>query len=82
MIQNIMKSMKTETGKYVASIILGVGLASIFRKSCESRNCMVFHAPSMETVKENVFKHDNKCYKFTERSVECDPKSNKQVLFA
>ncbi len=82
MIHNALKSLKTDTGKCIVSVILGIGLASIFRKSCESRNCMVFNAPSFDDVKENVYKHDDKCYKFSERSVKCEPDKHKQVMFA
>ena len=80
--ETVMKSFKTETGKCVVSIILGFGLASIFRKSCESRNCLIFNAPPISDIQENTYKHDGKCYKFSERAVRCDPKKNKQVLFA
>ena len=82
MIENALRSLKTDTGKCVVSVILGIGLATIFRKSCESRNCMVFNAPPIDDIKGNVYKHDTKCYKFTERSVKCDPLKNKQVMFA
>ena len=82
MIENALKSLKTDTGKCIVSIILGIGFATIFRKSCESRNCMIFNAPAIEDIKDNVYKHDNKCYKFTERSVKCNPQNNKQVEFA
>ena len=82
MFDNIMKFMKTQQGSYVVSIILGIGIASLFRKSCASRNCMVFRGPPIDNVKKSVFRHNNKCYKFTEKSVDCNPKTNKQVLFA
>lgn len=82
MISNILNIMKTKQGSCVVSIILGIGIASLFRKSCESRNCMVFHAPPLDKVKSNVFKHDDKCYTFTEKSVQCNSTSKKQVSFA
>ena len=82
MIENALKSLKTDTGKCIVSIILGIGLATIFRKSCESRNCMIFNAPSITDIKQNTYKHDGKCYKFAERSVKCNPTKNKQVTFA
>ena len=82
MMENALKSLKTDTGRCFVSIILGIGLASIFRKSCESRNCLIFNAPSITDIKQNVYKHDGRCYKFSERSVKCDPHNNKQVLFA
>lgn len=82
MLDNVIRFMKTQQGSYVVSIILGIGIASLFRKTCASRNCMVFRGPPINKVKNSVFKHDNKCYKFTEKSVECNPKTNKQVIFA
>ena len=39
--------------KYAISLILGLGLASLFRKACNSRNCLVFKAPPMEKVKSH-----------------------------
>ena len=39
MIQNILKSIHTKFGTYVISVILGLGLASLFRKSCDNKNC-------------------------------------------
>ena len=82
MIDNVIKSMKTDIGKIILSIILGFGLASLFRKSCESRNCLKFYAPSFKEINENVYKYDNKCYKFKEHSVRCNSKNKKQVRFA
>ena len=82
MIQKLVKSLNTNIGKYMISIILGLGLASLFRKSCEKRNCLLFQAPSLDEVKNNIYKHDGKCYKFKEQSVKCKPKTHKIVDFA
>ena len=71
----------SETGKYVFSIILGIGLASIFRKACNARNCLIFKAPDIESLKNNIFKYDNKCYKFNEEAIECS-KNKKTVEIA
>ena len=73
-IDNVIKSMKTDIGKMILSIILGIGLASLFRKSCESRNCLMFHAPSFKEINENVYKYDNKCYKFRDNNIGCGKK--------
>ena len=65
----------SETGKYIFSIILGIGLASIFRKACNSRNCLVFKPPDMSNIKGKIFGHNNKCYKYDEKTVTCLPDS-------
>ncbi len=37
------------------SIILGFGLATIFRKACKKRNCIVFRAPPLTDIDEKVY---------------------------
>ena len=82
MIQKLIKNLHTNIGKYLISIILGLGLASLFRKSCDKRNCLIFEAPPLDDVKNNIYKHDGKCYKFKEKSVNCKPNTHKIVNFA
>ena len=36
------KVFKTETGRIIMSVLLGLGLATLFRKSCQGKNCMIF----------------------------------------
>ena len=81
MLQNILRSMHTNLGKIIISIILGIGLASLFRKACQSRSCLVFEAPPLEEVSKSTYQHDGRCYRFTEKSVACD-KARKTVHFA
>ena len=81
MFQNILKSINTDIVKYLISIILGLGLSSLFRKVCNNRDCIVFHAPSLETLNDTTYKYDNKCYKFKEEAVKCGTAS-KKVFFA
>lgn len=77
MLKNILKGIYTPNGKIFISIILGIGLASLFRKSCESRNCFVFKAPKLDEVESTVYKHDNKCYQFKTRSAKCSSQLKK-----
>jgi hypothetical protein len=58
-------------GKYVFSILLGIGLASLFRKACSNRNCLVFKAPSLDKIKNKIFNYNNKCYKFKDKGTSC-----------
>ena len=77
----IQELLHSKSGKYIFSIILGIGLASLFRKACNSRNCLVFKAPEFEDIKNNVYSYGNKCYKFTPTATKCD-KNKKIVEFA
>ena len=44
----------TETGKIIISILLGLGLATLFRKTCEEKNCVSFKAPDLEDIKNKI----------------------------
>ena len=77
----IRRILYSEFGKYMISIILGLGIATLFRKVCKDRSCLVFKAPSIEKISNQVFKYNNKCYKFNETATSCDP-NKKQVSFA
>ncbi len=71
----------SSVGKYIISIILGLGIATLFRRVCKDRSCLVFKAPSMNKVRNQVFKFDDKCYIFKEHGQKCDP-NKKTMQFA
>jgi hypothetical protein len=81
MIKNVVKAIHTQNGKIAISFILGMGLASLFRKVCNDRNCIVFKAPSLDEVTNNIYEYNNKCYKFKERATKCGG-AEKVVSFA
>jgi hypothetical protein len=70
----------TENGKMIMSILLGFGLASLFRVICKDKDCIIFHAPPLEEIKDKVYKYDNKCYKYVNKATSCD-KTKKIVDF-
>ena len=72
------KLLYSETGRTIISILLGLGLASIFRFSCKNNNCMIFKAPPIKKIRGKVFKFDNKCYKYNEVAGKC--RNNKKIL--
>lgn len=75
---NLSKYIHTETGKKLMSILLGFGLASLFRTICKDRNCIIFHAVPLDKIKDKIYKIDNKCYKYNIKSTICD--SNKKIV--
>ena len=77
----IRRILYSEVGKYIISIILGLGIATLFRKVCKDRSCLVFKAPSIDKINGQVFKYNDKCYTFKEKATSCD-KNKKQVDFA
>ena len=78
---NLRRLIYSDIGKYIISILLGLGLATLFRKVCKDRNCIVFKAPNITKIKNQIFKFENKCYKFIESIEKCD-NHKKKVAFA
>ena len=72
------KFMNTSSGQFIMSVVLGLGLSTLFRKACKERNCIVFKAPAFKEVENKVFGFRNKCYKFKENATQCN--SNKKII--
>lgn len=77
---NLGRFVHTQNGKILMSILLGFGLASLFRAICKDKDCIIFHAPPLEELKDKIYKHDGKCYKYINKSTSCD-KSKKIIDF-
>ena len=78
---NFKRLLYSPLGQTFISILLGFGIATLFRKACNKRNCLVFQAAPLSKIKGQVFKYDNKCYKFTSKAESCN-KNKKTVEFA
>ena len=80
-VQNIMY---TDRGRFILSIILGLGLATIFRNYCKGKNCYDFIGPKQNEIKDQVFSFDSnndQCYTMREKTVNCN-KNKKIVKFS
>jgi hypothetical protein len=72
----IKKLLDSQTGIVIFSIILGLGLSTIFKSCCDSQNCVVYKGPDFSTKK--IIKYNNKCYELAEQIQTCD--SNKKIV--
>lgn len=75
------KFLRTQSGKYIMSLLLGIGLASFFRFICKDKNCIVFAGPPMDDIKDKIYKNQDKCYKLIPTATKC-AKNKKIVNFA
>jgi hypothetical protein len=69
------KFVHTPTGKIIMSVLLGFGLASVFRTVCKGNNCVIFHAPPLDDFKDKIYKVNGKCVKYNPVSTKCSSKS-------
>jgi hypothetical protein len=75
------KFLHTTSGRYLMSVILGIGIASFFRIVCKGNDCIEFRAPPMDQIKDKIHKNGNKCYKYVASATTCN-KSKKILHFS
>ena len=70
----IKKFMETEVGVMIISVVLGLGLATLFQRACKSRDCIIIKAPDPQTVMKNIYRNDDACYVYKPHLVRCPTK--------
>lgn len=70
--------LNTDVGKIIISIMLGIGIACLFRQACNEKNCIRFEGAVITDIHDKTYKHDEKCFKYVAKSVKCNP--NKQII--
>jgi hypothetical protein len=72
------KFVSSNTGKILMSIILGIGLATLFRAVCKGSKCRIISAPPIEELDGQTYRYNEKCYKYEKIASKCD--KNKKIL--
>jgi hypothetical protein len=75
---NFKRLLYTDLGRIFISIILGLGLATLFRKICTDKSCILFNGPIISDLEGKIYKHGEKCYKYSTRTDKCDT-TKKQI---
>jgi hypothetical protein len=68
---SLKRVLHTDNGKMLIAVILGIGLATLFRKSCSNKECLEFKGPKLDDIKDKVFKYENECYTFKPNPAKC-----------
>lgn len=69
---NFKRLLYTDIGRIFISILLGLGLATLFRKVCTDKNCIQFNGPIISDLEGKTYKHGDKCYKYSTKTDKCD----------
>ena len=75
---NLKKIVNSETGQIVISVLLGLGLASLFNKVCKDKNCIVFNGPVIKEIDGKIYKYGEKCFTYKMQPASCN--STKLVI--
>lgn len=65
------KMLSSNKGSIAFSIILGLGIAALFRKACTDNNCIVITAPDPKELEDTYYKMNGECYKYKPVYTEC-----------
>lgn len=60
-----------DAGRIIISVILGLGLATFFRKICKD-NCLIIRGPDKKEITKFYYKYNNDCFKYTPYEVSCE----------
>jgi hypothetical protein len=75
---NIKRLLYTDFGHILLSIMLGLGLATMFREVCEGKNCLVFNGPVINEIDGKTYKFGEYCHKYKLNPVSCN--STKKII--
>jgi hypothetical protein len=70
--------MDSAAGKLIVSVVLGLGLACIFRSVCKGDSCIVLKAPDMKEIRKYTYKIDDECWKYDPYASKCDDGDRQQ----
>lgn len=62
---------KSKESLILLSIILGFGLATMFKRVCKDQTCIVIKGPPMKEINNTVYRIDDACYKYTPEATKC-----------
>ena len=75
---NFKRLLNTELGRFFISVLLGLGIATMFRKVCKDKNCMMFNGPIISELDDKIYKYGEKCYTYNTVPDKCN--STKQIV--
>ena len=68
---HLSKFVRSKTGRILMSVLLGLGLATLFKQICKGKNCITYKAPN-DISESDTYKYDDKCYKPDLQQITCD----------
>ncbi len=62
----------------IMSLLIGFGIAAIFRPLCKGPECVIMRGPPVGDIRGSVYQFGSKCVEFDAKPVEC-PKQGSTV---
>ena len=71
MVKSIKGFLDSEMGSVLMSVVVGFGLAAMFKKACKGYGCHIIKGPPLGDLKKNVYVQDGRCYKYNPVAAYC-----------
>jgi hypothetical protein len=75
---NVKRMLNTEMGQFLISVLMGLGLATMFRQVCEGKSCLIFNGPVISEIDGKIYKFGEYCHKYDLNAVSCN--ATKKVI--
>lgn len=59
-------------GRIFLSIILGLGLAALFKQVCSGDDCLIVKGPKQKDLEKYYYKLEDNCFKYTPYEAPCE----------
>ena len=67
----LQSAISSPAGSIAISVLLGLGLAAMFRRACKGNSCIVIKAPSRADTDKYYYKIDDECFKYKPVATSC-----------
>lgn len=69
---HLQRLLNTKIGVFIVSAILGLGLAMLFRKACDGKNCIEFKGPAIHNIDGKIYQFGDSCYTYDLIPAKCN----------
>lgn len=56
---------------WLISLLLGFGVAALFRPICKGPECIIMRGPPVDEIRGAVYQFGSKCVEFNAKAIEC-----------
>lgn len=76
---NLKNLLYSQVGRNALTVIMALGLATLFYKACNDDKCINFSGPVISEIDKKTYKFGNYCYKYKLEQSKCDPDKKRIV---
>lgn len=62
------------------SVVLGFGIAALFRPLCKGPECLIVRGPAVADIRGSVYQYGTRCVEFVAKPVPCPQKGAVDTL--